>query len=98
MPEAKACEEFEGFVPVIVLLSDQRGEGKAWKRGGRRLLQDIEERHRQFLPIVDAKVHSLTEPQSPPVLLPLVAVNTAAIRWIIAGDDISPATRRGRRS
>lgn len=49
-------EEFQGFVPVTILLASQHVEGRVWKFANRRLLQQIEQDKRDFIPVVEAKV------------------------------------------
>jgi len=88
-------EAYQGFVPVTLLLPGQRIEGKAWKFANRRLLQQIEEDRRQFLPLVSARVFDLgagagEQPQEVPVL----AVSVQSILAIIPGDATTPMAQR----
>jgi hypothetical protein len=55
-------EEYEGFVPVTFYLADHRVEGKVWKFANRRLLQQLEEDKRQFVPVVLAKLFFTSAP------------------------------------
>jgi hypothetical protein len=50
------AEDYEGFVPVTFYLANHRVEGKVWKFANRRLLQQIEEDKRQFVPVVLAQL------------------------------------------
>jgi len=52
-----APEEFQGFVPVTILLATQHVEGRVWKFANRRLLQQIEQDKRDFIPVVEAKLY-----------------------------------------
>ena len=54
-----APEEYQGFVPVTILLSSQRIEGRVWKFANRRLLRQIEQDRRDFVPMVNAKLYRL---------------------------------------
>ena len=49
-------EDYQGFVPVTILLATQHVEGRVWKFANRRLLQQIEQDKREFVPVVDAKL------------------------------------------
>jgi len=95
-------EAYQGFVPVTVLLSGQRIEGKAWKFANRRLLQQIEEDRRQFLPLVSVRVYKLDAGcADQPEELPVLAVSTRHILAIVPGDTttpVAPKSRAGRRS
>ena len=55
----EASEDFQGFVPISIFIADRRIDGKVWKYASRRLLQQIEEDDRRFLPVVEAKVYQL---------------------------------------
>ena len=52
-------EEFQGFVRVPIFLPAQRVEGRVWKFANRRLLQQIEQDPRAFVPVVEAKLYNL---------------------------------------
>ena len=83
-------EDYQGFVPITLMLPGQRIEGSAWKEGGQRLLEHIEAQKRQFLPIVEARIFDLSRPDEAPSMLPVLAVNTTAIMVIIPGDVVTP--------
>ena len=88
-------QAYQGFVPITLLLPGQRIEGKAWKFANRRLLQQIEEDQRQFLPLVFARIFELdgSTGQNPPEL-PVLAVSTRKILAIIPGDITTPVAPR----
>ena len=86
-------EAYQGFVPVTLLLPGQRIEGKAWKFANRRLLQQIEEDQRQFLPLVSARIYEAGGDQDPEEL-PVLAVSTQRILAIIPGDVTTPMAQR----
>jgi hypothetical protein len=90
-------ETFQGFVPITVLLPGQRIEGQAWKTGGQRLLQHVEQDGRRFLPVVEARVFDLSHPDASPTTFSVIAVNTAAITAIIPGDTATPVNATGGR-
>ena len=97
--KAPEREEYQGFVPLVVLLPGKRIEGKAWKAANRRLLQHIEKEARSFLPIVEARVYDLCRPRRKvPVRLPVVAVNTRLVTEIIPGDMVKPVAEKTRRT
>jgi hypothetical protein len=50
-------EEFQGFVAVAIMLTTQQVEGRVWKFANRRLLQQIEQDKRDFIPVIDAKLY-----------------------------------------
>jgi hypothetical protein len=52
-------EEFQGFVPVSIFLASQQVEGRVWKFANRRLLQQLEQDKREFVPVVEAKLYAL---------------------------------------
>ncbi|MBE9565425.1 MAG: hypothetical protein IMF16_01595 [Proteobacteria bacterium] len=88
-------EDFEGFVPISVYLPGQRVDGKAWKFANRRLLQQIEEDTRDFLPIVDAKLYTLDKDSA--ILtgeFAVLAVNKRNATAIEPKDAITPAKER----
>jgi hypothetical protein len=88
-------EAFQGFVPVTLLLPGQRIEGKAWKFANRRLLQQIEEDRRQFLPLVSARIFDIDgRRESGSTELPVLAVSTRRIVAIIPGDVATPVEER----
>jgi len=88
-------EAYQGFVPVTLFLPGQRIEGKAWKFANRRILQQIEEDRRQFLPLVSARIFELDgDPDQRPEELPVLAVSTQRILAIIPGDATTPVARR----
>jgi hypothetical protein len=86
-------EAYQGFVPVTLLLPGQRIEGKAWKFANRRLLQQIEEDRRQFLPLVSARIYE-SGVEREPEELPVLAVSTQRILAIIPGDVTTPMAQR----
>ncbi len=86
-------EAYQGFVPVTLLLPGQRVEGKAWKFANRRLLQQIEEDKRQFLPVVSARIYESGVEQEPEEI-PVLAVSTQRILAIIPGDVTTPMAQR----
>ena len=86
-------EAYQGFVPVTLLLPGQRIEGKVWKFANRRLLQQIEENKRQFLPVVSARIYE-TGAEQEPEELPVLAVSTQRILAIIPGDVTTPMAQR----
>ena len=52
-------EEFQGFVSVSIFLTSQQIEGRVWKFANRRLLQQLEQDPRAFVPVVEAKLYNL---------------------------------------
>jgi len=87
-------EAYQGFVPVTLFLPGQRIEGKAWKFANRRILQQIEEDRRQFLPLVSARIFELGgDPDQRPEELPVLAVSTQRILAIIPGDATTPVAQ-----
>ena len=52
------AEEYQGFVPVVILLASQHIEGRVWKFANRRLLQQIEQDKREFVPVVEARLYA----------------------------------------
>jgi len=95
MEIAMKTEAYQGFVPVTLLLPGQRIEGKAWKFANRRLLQQIEEDRRQFLPLVSARIFELDVGRDQdPQELPVLAVSTQRILAIIPGDATTPVARQ----
>jgi hypothetical protein len=80
-----------------LFIAGQRIEGKAWKEAHRRLLEQIEGQKRQFLPVVEAKIFDLSKPDDTPTVLPVVAVNTAAITTIVPGDAVTPLEEKAAR-
>jgi len=52
-------EEFQGFVPVSIFLPAHRVEGRVWKFANRRLLQQIEQDRREFVPVVEARLFTI---------------------------------------
>ncbi len=84
-------EEYEGFVPVSVHLAGQRVEGKAWKFAHRRLLQQIEEDKRQFIPLVEARLYRL-EGQEAHLTgeFEVLAVNKSGVLAIEPKDTVIP--------
>ena len=50
-------EEYQGFVPVSIFLASQQVEGRVWKFANRRLLQQLEQDKREFVPVVEAKLY-----------------------------------------
>jgi hypothetical protein len=52
-------EEYQGFVPVSIFLASQQVEGRVWKFANRRLLQQLEQDKREFVPVVEAKLYTL---------------------------------------
>ena len=94
----RRTESYQGFVPVTILLPGRRIVGMAWKFGNRRLLQQIEEDKRQFLPIVTARIFDLTSPaKEQPEELPVVAVSTNQMIAIIPGDVATPVGKKSVR-
>ncbi|MGD0112218.1 MAG: hypothetical protein ABSD48_10155 [Armatimonadota bacterium] len=92
-------EAYQGFVPVTLFLPGQRIEGRAWKFANRRILQQIEEDRRQFLPLVSAKIFELDgSPDQRPEELPVLAVSTQRILAIIPGDATTPVAQRNGES
>lgn len=88
-------EEYQGFVPLSVYLPGQRIEGKAWKFANRRLLQQIEEDKRQFLPVVEAKLYALEAGSARLVAeFDVLAVNKASITAIEPGDIVTRSDER----
>jgi hypothetical protein len=86
-------EDFQGFVPLSVYLPNQRVDGKVWKFASRRLLQQIEEDRRQFLPIVEAKLYVLEAGSARlDAQFDVLAVNKAAIMAIEPKDTVAPAS------
>ena len=55
----EVSEDFQGFVPISIFIADRRIDGKVWKYASHRLLQQIEEDDRRFLPVVEARVYQL---------------------------------------
>jgi len=89
-----ATEEFEGFVPVTVYLAQHRIEGKAWKFANRRLLQQIEEDKREFLPLVQAQLFFLGGESETPAQFEVLAVSKSQIIAIEPKDVVT--SRVGR--
>jgi hypothetical protein len=88
-------EEFEGFVPISVYLPGQRVDGKAWKFANRRLLQQIEEDTRDFLPVVDAKLYTLNKGSATLTAeFAVLAVNKRNTTAIEPKDAVTPAKER----
>ena len=88
-------EEFQGFVPVSLHLPSQRIDGKAWKFANRRLLQQIEEDKRQFLPIIEAKVYAVDgESARPTGEFDVLAVNRSAVTAIEPKDTVASGSER----
>ncbi len=86
-----ATEEYEGFVPVSVHLAGHRVEGKAWKFAHRRLLQQIEEDKRQFLPLVEARLYRVEGEESRLTgEFEVLAVNKAEVLAIEPKDAVVP--------
>lgn len=86
-------EEYQGFVPVSVYLPGQRVDGRAWKYANRRLLQQIEEDSRQFIPLTEARVYALTGEESRLVgEFDVLAVSKAAIAAIEPKDSVTPSS------
>jgi len=87
-------EASQGFVPVSILMHGQRVEGKAWKFANRRLLQQIEEDKRQFLPVVEAKLYRVQGGCSELAAeFAVLAVSKAAIIAIEPKDTVTPLDR-----
>jgi hypothetical protein len=83
-------EEYQGFVPVSIHIQGQRIDGRVWKFAKRRLLQQIEEDRRQFVPLVDAKLYELQGKSERLVSqFDVLAVSKRAIRAIEPGDTVT---------
>jgi hypothetical protein len=87
-------EEYEGFVPVVLYLADRRVEGKVWKFANRRLLQQLEEDKRQFIPVVLAKLFFAGEPSRQPAEFDVLAVSKSHIVAIEPKDTVTPRAPR----
>jgi hypothetical protein len=86
-----ASEEFQGFVPVSILMPGQRLQGKVWKFANRRLLQQIEDDKRQFLPVIEAKLYNVVgDSMELSAEFDVLAVSKAAMLAIEPKDTVTP--------
>jgi hypothetical protein len=83
-----AAEEFQGFVRVSLFLPAQRVEGRVWKFANRRLLQQIEQDKRDFIPVVDARLYTLEGE------FDVLAVRKSAVTAIEPQDTVTKVAER----
>ncbi len=90
-----APEAFQGFVSVTILLSAQHVEGRVWKFANRRLLQQIEQDKREFIPVIGAKLfHGSRTARELAGEYDILAVRKSAIIAIEPLDTICPVAER----
>jgi len=88
-------EEYEGFVPVTLYLANHRVEGKLWKFANRRLLQQMEEDRRQFLPVVLAKLFPVGgSSHQEPLEFDVLAVSKDHVMAVEPKDIVTPRASR----
>jgi hypothetical protein len=90
-----AAEEFQGFVRVSLFLPAQRVEGRVWKFANRRLLQQIEQDKREFVPVVDARLYTLEgDSERLAGQFDVLAVRKSAVTAIEPQDTVTKVAER----
>jgi hypothetical protein len=88
-------EEFQGFVPVSLFLPGQRVEGRIWKFANRRLLQQIEQDRREFVPVVEARLFAVEgDAERAAGQFDVLAVRKSAVTAIVPQDTVTPVAER----
>jgi hypothetical protein len=88
-------EEYQGFVPVSIFLASQQVEGRVWKFASRRLLQQIEQDKRDFVPVVEARLYALKgKTRTLTAEFDVLAVRKSAIIAIEPGDTVTKVAER----
>ena len=88
-------EEYQGFVPVSIFLASQQVEGRVWKFANRRLLQQLEQDKREFVPVVEAKLYDLKgKARQLTAEFDVLAVRKGAIIALQPHDAVTPVVER----
>lgn len=88
-------EEYQGFVPVSIILASQQVEGRVWKFANRRLLQQIEQDKREFVPVVKARLYERKgKTRELTAEFEVLAVRKSAIIAIEPGDTVTAVAER----
>ncbi len=88
-------EEYQGFVPVSIFLAWQQVEGRVWKFANRRLLQQLEQDKREFVPVVEAKLYNVKgKTRQLAGEFGVLAVRKSAIIALEPGDTVTNVVER----
>ena len=88
-------EEYQGFVPVSIFLAGQQVEGRVWKFANRRLLQQLEQDKREFVPVVEAKLYNVKgKARQLAGEFAVLAVHKSAIVALEPGDTVTNVVER----
>jgi len=88
-------EEYQGFVPVSIFLAGQQVEGRVWKFANRRLLQQLEQDKREFVPVVEAKLYNVKgKARQLAGEFAVLAVRKSAIVALEPGDTVTNVVER----